>query len=70
MEPRLSFRLHDKHKDFLHVSAHILSGRSDEQKSEMSNAVLAPLKTMGLSSRSVFVDIVDIHRRSFMDFSN
>jgi 5-carboxymethyl-2-hydroxymuconate isomerase len=69
IEPRLNFRLHDKYKDFLHVSAHILSGRTDEQKSEISEAVLAALKTLGLSSVFVSVEIVDIHRASFVDFS-
>lgn len=69
IEPRLNFRLHDKYKDFLHVSAHILSGRTDEQKSEISEAVLATLKTLGLSSVFVSVEIVDIHRASFVDFS-
>jgi 5-carboxymethyl-2-hydroxymuconate isomerase len=69
IEPRAKFRLHDKFKDFLHVSAHILSGRTDEQKSEISEAVLATLKTLGLSSVFVSVEIVDIHRASFVDFS-
>jgi 5-carboxymethyl-2-hydroxymuconate isomerase len=69
VEPRSKFRLHDKYSDFLHVSAHILSGRTDEQKSEISNAVLEPLKTLGLNSVFVSVEIVDIHRLSFVDFS-
>ncbi|GAC19304.1 5-carboxymethyl-2-hydroxymuconate Delta-isomerase [Paraglaciecola arctica] len=68
IEPRANFRLHDKYKDFLHVSAHILSGRSDQQKIEISNAVLTPLKTLGLSSVFVSVEVVDIHRASFVDF--
>jgi 5-carboxymethyl-2-hydroxymuconate isomerase len=68
IEPRSTFRLHDKYKDFLHVSAHILSGRSDEQKIEISRAVLEPLKTLGLSSVFVSVEIVDVHRASFVDF--
>lgn len=69
IEPRPKFRLHDKYKDFLHVSAHILSGRSDEQKTEISNAVLEPLKTLGLKSVFVSVEIVDIHRASFTEFA-
>lgn len=42
---RSGFRLHDKQKDFLHVAGHILSGRTDEQKSEISHALMAELKT-------------------------
>lgn len=68
IEPRSNFRLHDKYKDFLHVSAHILSGRTDSQKSEISKALLEPLKTLGLRSVFVSVEIVDIHRASFVDF--
>ena len=68
IEPRSGFRLHDVYKDFLHVSGHILSGRTDEQKSEISNAILAPLKALALESVFVSVEIVDIHRASFVDF--
>jgi 5-carboxymethyl-2-hydroxymuconate isomerase len=67
--PRSQFCLHDKYKDFLHVSGHILSGRSDEQKSEITNALLTPLTTLKLNSVFVSVEIVDIHRASFVDFS-
>lgn len=67
-EPRKHFRLHDKYKDFLHIHAHILSGRTDEQKTEISNAVLACLKDLSLSSVFVSVEIVDIHRASFVDY--
>ncbi|AEE22609.1 MAG: 5-carboxymethyl-2-hydroxymuconate Delta-isomerase [Paraglaciecola chathamensis] len=67
-EKRSGFRLHGNQKDFLHVSAHILSGRTDEQKSEISNAVLAQLKELALNSVFVSVEVVDIHRASFVDF--
>jgi 5-carboxymethyl-2-hydroxymuconate isomerase len=69
LEPRSKFRLHDVYKDFLHVSGHILSGRTDQQKSEISNAVLEPLKTLSLTSVFVSAEIVDIHRASFVDFA-
>jgi 5-carboxymethyl-2-hydroxymuconate isomerase len=68
MLPHPVFRLHDKHKDFLHVSAHIFNGRTDQQKSEISEAIIKPLKTLGLQSVFVSVEIVDIHRASFVDF--
>jgi 5-carboxymethyl-2-hydroxymuconate isomerase len=68
MLPHPVFRLHDKHKDFLHVSAHIFNGRTDQQKSEISEAIIKPLKTLGLQSVFVSVEIVDIHRAGFVDF--
>ena len=67
-EKRSGFRLHGEQKDFLHISAHILSGRTDQQKSEISNAVLSELKTLALNSVFVSVEVVDIHRASFVDF--
>lgn len=67
-EPRKSYRLHDKYKDFLHIHAHILSGRTDEQKTEISTAVIDCLKDLGVSSVFVSVEIVDIHRASFVDY--
>ncbi|MFQ3251168.1 MAG: 5-carboxymethyl-2-hydroxymuconate isomerase [Glaciecola sp.] len=68
-EMRQKYRLHGQQQDFMHVSAHILSGRTDEQKSEISNAVLMELKKLSLSSVFVSVEIVDIHRPSFVDHS-
>ena len=68
VEPRIHFRLHDKQQDFLHVTAHILSGRTDEQKSDISNAVMDQLKGLKLTSVFVSVEVVDIHRASFVDF--
>lgn len=69
LEPRKGYRLHDKQRDFLHIHAHILSGRTDEQKLEISTATLEPLKTLELESVFVSVEIVDIHRPSFVDFA-
>ncbi|WP_242698783.1 5-carboxymethyl-2-hydroxymuconate Delta-isomerase [Alteromonas sp. 5E99-2] len=69
LEPRKGYRLHDKQKDFLHVHAHILSGRTDEQKTEISTATITPLKTLSLESVFVSVEIVDIHRASFVDYA-
>jgi 5-carboxymethyl-2-hydroxymuconate isomerase len=66
-QKRDSFRLHGNQRDFLHVSAHILSGRTDAQKTEISNAVIAELKTLSLNSVFLSVEIVDIHRASFVD---
>jgi len=68
MLPRPIFCLHGKCADFLHVSAHILSGRTEQQKIEISKAILEPLKTLDLRSVSVSVEIVDIHRASFVSF--
>lgn len=68
-EERSHFRLHGEQKDFIHVSAHILSGRTDEQKLEISSSVLKQLQDLSVKSVFVSVEVVDIHRASFVDHS-
>ncbi|MBF7073914.1 5-carboxymethyl-2-hydroxymuconate Delta-isomerase [Glaciecola sp. MH2013] len=68
-EGRKHFRLHGQQKDFLHIKGHILSGRTDAQKKEISQAVMLPLTQLKLNSVFVSVEIIDIHRESFVDFS-
>jgi 5-carboxymethyl-2-hydroxymuconate isomerase len=51
----------------LHVAGHILSGRTDAQKKEISQAVMTELKALSLQSVFVSVEIVDIHKASFID---
>ena len=50
---------------FLHVAIHLLSGRSDEQKSMLSEAVLARVEPLLPRVISVSVEICDIHRESY-----
>lgn len=51
--------------DFVHVTLKILSGRNTEQKLCLSGAVLESLKTLGLTSVSITVEVVDIDRGSY-----
>ena len=67
-QSRAGFRLYGKQQDFLHISGHILSGRTDEQKTEISHAIIGQLKDLGLKSVFVSVEVVDMHRPSFVDF--
>ena len=64
---RSDYQLKTGQRDFLHIAGHILSGRTDEQKTEISQAIMAQLKTLPLESVFVSVEIVDIHRESFVD---
>jgi 5-carboxymethyl-2-hydroxymuconate isomerase len=50
---------------FVHVALHLLSGRSDEQKSMLSEYVLARIEPLLPRVVSVSVEIVDIHRESY-----
>ena len=50
---------------FVHVAIHLLDGRSDEQKSRLSEEVLAALEPLLPQVVSVGVEICDIHRTSY-----
>ncbi len=50
---------------FIHVSLKILSGRSDEQKSMLSEAVLSELQQLAISDSSMTVEVLDIDRASY-----
>ena len=50
---------------FLHVAVHLLSGRSDEQKSMLSECILAHIEPLLPHVISVSVEIYDIHRESY-----
>ena len=50
---------------FVHVAVHLLSGRSDEQRSMLSECVLARVEPLLPQVISVSVEICDIHRESY-----
>ena len=50
---------------FVHVAVHLLSGRSDEQKIGLSEAMLARIEPLLPAVVSVGVEICDIHRASY-----
>ncbi len=50
---------------FVHVAVHLLSGRSDEQKSMLSECLLARVEPLLPHVISVSVEICDIHRESY-----
>ncbi len=50
---------------FVHVCLHLLSGRDDNQKSDLSEKVLASIEPLLVDVASVGVEIVDIHRTSY-----
>ena len=50
---------------FVHVAVHLLDGRSDAQKTALSEAVLARIEPLLPGVVSVGVEICDIHRASY-----
>ncbi|MBT3337793.1 MAG: 5-carboxymethyl-2-hydroxymuconate Delta-isomerase [Anaerolineae bacterium] len=50
---------------FIHVTVRILSGRNEEQRTKLSNSVLAELEKLNLSSTSLTVEICEIDKESY-----
>jgi len=50
---------------FVHVNLHLLSGRDDTQKSDLSEKILASIEPLLPHIVSVGVEIIDMHRASY-----
>ena len=50
---------------FVHVAVHLLDGRSEAQKADLSEAILSKIEPMLPQVVSVGVEIIDIHRASY-----
>ncbi|MEH6579798.1 MAG: 5-carboxymethyl-2-hydroxymuconate Delta-isomerase [Amphritea sp.] len=50
---------------FVHVTAKILSGRSEQQKAYLSRQILAELKSLQLASLSLTVEVSDMTRETY-----
>ncbi|MCP4982768.1 MAG: 5-carboxymethyl-2-hydroxymuconate Delta-isomerase [Gammaproteobacteria bacterium] len=64
----LAFRDHrtgQTRDSFVHVALHLLDGRSDEQKTMLSECVLGRIEPLLPEVVSVSVEILDIHRESY-----
>jgi len=58
-------RLGQDSKFFIHVQAKLLSGRSPQQKSLLSDAILQQLIQLNLNNISLTVEVLDIDRDSY-----
>jgi len=54
-----------KKQGFIHVSIHLLDGRSDKDKMNLSSQVLDKLTLLDLAQTSLTVEIIDIERASY-----
>lgn len=59
------FRIGQTKDTFVHVNLHLLSGRDDDQKSELSEKVLAGVESLLPQVAVVSVEIIDMHRASY-----
>lgn len=64
----VAYRYHQTgttHDSFVHVTVRLLSGRDGEQKSDLSEKILAQIEPILPSVVSVGVEICDMHRESY-----
>ena len=60
----------DDSVDFIHISFELLSGRTDEQKRELSRALMVVLQEQASHVRSLTVNIRDMYINSFQKVIN
>lgn len=53
------------YNDFIHVTVRMHQGRSTDQKKQLSEAVLSALRTLGLQSVSITVELVEMDTASY-----
>lgn len=59
------YQLADDSKDFIHVTVRLHSGRTTQQKQQLTAVILQSLKHLNLTSMTVTVEAVDIDRDSY-----
>lgn len=52
-------------KEFVHINIKILSGRTTEQRHQLSAAVLKELQTLSLRDTSLTIEVCDIEKHSY-----
>ena len=60
-----SYQIGNDKSDFAHIVLKILSGRTNEQKLQLSQRVLAHLETAKLTNCSITVEVVDMDSASY-----
>lgn len=55
----------DQVADFVHINLRILAGRTDAQKKQLTDAVLAKLSDLSISPLSITAEVQDMHVESY-----
>ncbi len=63
------YRLGGRREHFIHAQCRIHSGRDDEQKRQLSEAVLQALVAQQWAARSITVEVVELERASYAKFT-
>jgi 5-carboxymethyl-2-hydroxymuconate isomerase len=63
--PLLHYRVGGKNDPFIHVQCRIHAGRTDAQKRQLSEAVLAAVREQELPVKVITVEVVEMDRGSY-----
>lgn len=59
------YQLADDSRDFIHVTVRLHSGRTTQQKQQLTAMILQSLKNLGLTTTTITVEGVDIDSESY-----
>jgi 5-carboxymethyl-2-hydroxymuconate isomerase len=63
--PLRHYRMGGKNDPFIHVQCRIHRGRSDAQKRQLSEALLAAVRAQGLPVKVITVEVVEMDKASY-----
>ena len=63
--PLTHYRMGGKPDPFIHVQCRIHSGRTEEKKRQLSEAVLVAIRDQNLPVKSITVEVVEMDRESY-----
>jgi len=68
-QPLKYYRLGGERKPFIHAQLRIHVGRTAQQRRELSDGVLAALRSLGWPAQVITVEVVEMARDSYAKFS-
>jgi len=65
INPFSTFSVGNKHEDFIHVFAHIMQGRTTEQKANLSRAIVSKLVALFPEISNIAMNISDFEKATY-----
>ncbi|AXB31566.1 5-carboxymethyl-2-hydroxymuconate Delta-isomerase [Vibrio campbellii] len=69
LNPFQKFSVGNKQKDFIHVFAHIMQGRTTEQKANLSQKIVSKLATLFPDIPNIAMNICDFEKATYCNRS-
>jgi 5-carboxymethyl-2-hydroxymuconate isomerase len=67
--PLVHYRAAGRRDPFIHVQCRIHAGRTDEQKRQLSEAVLAAVRKQGVAVKVITVEVVEMDKASYAKYA-